>query len=245
MYLLGDTHGLRPIFSIIDANKFEGQNLIHVGDFGLGFVSLLQDLKNLDLMDQMLMETNNHLYVIRGNHDNPIFWDRSKGLNLPRFHNLRLMDDFTTATIEDKNVLFVGGAVSIDRRPRMDDVPWPSWWKDEVFKYDEDKLDFAVRGVKSIDVVVTHSAPDFCPPIGSDNYLVNNYHEIEMAHGINLHEELAQERAEITRMYNDLTLHYKMIPKHWFYGHFHNSKSKKISGTQFKLLNINEVYELK
>lgn len=243
MIFIGDTHGLRPIFSIIDRHNLTSQNLIHVGDLGLGFVSIQQDIKNLDVLDEMLIETNNHLYAIRGNHDNPIFWDKSKGLNLPKYHNIHLVEDFEVIKIENKHVLFAGGAISIDRRPRMSDLPWPTWWKDEVFKYDEEKMEQNIYG-KDIDIVVTHSAPDFCFPQGSNNYLVNEYAIVEYQHGIKLHDELAEERGEITRMYSDLKHGFGKKPKYWFYGHFHNTKSEDINGTIFKLLNINEIYDV-
>jgi len=245
MYLIGDTHGIRPVFNIIDRLKLEGQKLIHVGDFGLGFVSITQDLKNLEATDEMLMDTNNHLYVIRGNHDNPIFWDKSKGLNLPKFHNLHLVDDYSVIKIEDKNILFIGGATSIDRRPRMSDVPYPSWWADEIFKYDEHKFGKIFNKDIKIDVVVTHTAPSFCPPIGSKNDLVDTYVAIEKQYGEDLRFELEHERGLVDVVYDDLTMLYNQRPTHWFYGHFHNSKVLKKDGTEFRLLNVNEVYELK
>lgn len=73
MIFIGDTHGIRPVFEVIDKNKIENSNLIHVGDFGLGFEEITKDVNNLKILDEMLIETNNYLYVIRGNHDNPIF----------------------------------------------------------------------------------------------------------------------------------------------------------------------------
>lgn len=244
MYFIGDTHGLKPVFTIIDKHKFNDEKLIHVGDFGLGFNEIGYDIKNLLLTDEMLLDTNNHLYVIRGNHDNPIFWNKRYGLNLPKLHNLHLLDDFTVKTIEGKNILFAGGAISIDRRPRMEDYPNPTWWVDEEFKYQRLKLDEAVTKFKNIDIVVTHTAPDFCHPTDSNVEIVNHYHSIESLHGRNLKGELQKERMEVTEMYNDLTLHYKKIPSHWFYGHFHSTKKKVHNGTTFKLLNINEVYEI-
>lgn len=244
MYIIGDTHGIRPIFEIIHNNNLAGENLIHVGDFGLGFEPIERDLKNLGILDEMLIDTNNTLYVIRGNHDNPIFWDRSKGLNLPKFHNLKLVDDYTVHEVEGKKILFVGGALSIDRRPRMSDYPYPTWWKDEEFRYDRDRLSNCLKRHENIDIVVTHTAPDFCHPTDDDVYIVNHYHAVEATHGVDLKLQLKQEREEMTEMYHDLTLEYGKKPKHWFYGHFHSKKDEEHYGIQFHLLNINELYEL-
>jgi len=249
MFIIGDTHGIRPIFEIVNNNNFQGENLIHVGDFGLGFETIGRDIKNLELLDEMLLDTNNNLYVIRGNHDNPIFWDKSKGLNLPKFHNLKLVDDYTVLTIEEKKVLFVGGAISIDRRPRMNDFPYPTWWKDEVFTYQPERLDAVVTKHKDIDVVITHTAPKFAYPTDDNVSIVNHYQTVEAIHGIDLKAELRAERDSVTEMYDDLIHHYHKTPKHWFYGHFHSSRHQahKIGEgktIQFHLLNVNEVYEL-
>lgn len=243
MYFIGDTHGLRPVFTIIDKHKLRGQNLVHVGDFGLGFNPIEYDIKNLKIMDEMLLDTNNTLYVVRGNHDNPIFWDKSKGLNLPKFHNLHLVDDCEIVRIEGKNVLFAGGGISIDRSVRADEQP-ASWWADEVFKYDMIKLRENMSHIKAIDIVVTHSAPDFCYPTDDNVSIVNSWDGVEKAYGRDLKGELREERAFITEFYDDLTKHYGMKPTHWFYGHFHSKKRETINGIQFVLLNVNELYEL-
>lgn len=245
MYVLGDTHGIKPIFNIVDSKKLQDCNIIHVGDVGLGFQEIRRDVSDLLILDEMCIENNIKLYLLRGNHDNPIFWDKSKGLNLPKFHNIYLVDDYTVILIEGKNVLFIGGALSIDRRPRMTDYPYPSWWKDEEFFYDEKRLKSAINNHKNIDIVVTHTAPDFCYPTSDNVPIVNDYHNLEMQYGVNLKEELKMERYTVTRMFNDLTKKYKKEPTDWFYGHFHNKKSQFINNVNFHLLNINEVYELK
>ena len=95
-----------------------------------------------------------------------------------------------------------------------------------------------------VDIVVTHTAPSFCHPNGSDNHLVNHYAEIEMQHGEDLHAELFLERSEVDEMYNDITEGWNIKPSYWFYGHFHSSKKQHINGIKFKLLNINELYEI-
>ncbi len=244
MYFLGDTHSIRPIFTIVDKYKLESENIVHVGDLGLGFQEIRRDVENLILLDEMLIQNNIELYSVRGNHDNPIFWDKSKGLNLPKFHNLHLMDDYTVETIDKKNVLFVGGSISIDRQIRKDEPPYPTWWKDEVFNYDDEKIKKICEKYENIDIVVTHSAPNFAYPQSDNVGIVNDWHSVEAAYGNDLKYELKEERSDHTQLYDDLATERGYKIKHWIYGHFHSSKRALINGTEFKLLNINELYKV-
>lgn len=242
MYMMGDTHGIRPVFSIIDRNKITDSHLIHVGDFGLGFVSIMQDVKNLEVIDEMLIDTQNKLFVVRGNHDNPIFWDKSKGLNLPKLHNIHLVDDYSVLDIENKKILCVGGGISIDRQIRKDDRPYPSWWKDEEFQWHPGKFNRVVNNHNTMDIIVTHSAPSACYPRGVDAPIVNDWHNVELEHGNNLKGELQMERKKIDMLKDAVLKAYK--PTNWFYGHFHTSKTEIIDLVKFQALKINEICEI-
>jgi len=242
MYFIGDTHGMRPVFSIVDRLKITNSNLIHVGDFGLGFVSIMQDVKNLEVVDEMLMDTQNKLYVVRGNHDNPIFWDKSKGLNLPKLHNIHLVDDYSVLYIENKKILCVGGGISIDRQLRKDDRPYPSWWQDEEFQWHPGKFNRVVNNHSTMDIIVTHSAPSACYPRGVDAPIVNDWHNVELEHGNNLKGELQMERKKIDMLKDAVLKAYK--PTNWFYGHFHTSKTEIIDSVKFQALKINEICEI-
>lgn len=242
MYFIGDTHGMRPVFSIVDRFKTEKSNLIHVGDFGLGFVSIMQDVKNLEVIDEMLIDTQNKLFVVRGNHDNPIFWDKSKGLNLPKLHNIHLVDDYSVLDIENKKILCVGGGISIDRQIRKDDRPYPSWWKDEEFQWHPGKFNRVVNNHNTMDIIVTHSAPSACYPRGVDAPIVNDWHNVELQHGNNLKGELQMERKKIDMLKDAVLKAYK--PTNWFYGHFHTSKTEIIDLVKFQALKINEICEI-
>lgn len=242
MYFIGDTHGLRPVFTIIDRHKIEKSNLIHVGDFGLGFVSIMQDVKNLEVIDEMLIDTQNKLFVVRGNHDNPIFWDKSKGLNLPKLHNIHLVDDYSVLDIENKKILCVGGGISIDRQLRKDDRPYPSWWQDEEFQWHPGKFNRVVNNHNTMDIIVTHSAPSACYPRGVDAPIVNDWHNVELEHGNNLKGELQMERKKIDMLKDAVLKAYK--PTNWFYGHFHTSKTEIIDLVKFQALKINEICEI-
>ena len=235
MIFMGDTHGLKPIFELVDKNKIQDSNIIHVGDLGLGFQEITRDVNNLLVLDEMLIETNNKLYVIRGNHDNPMFWGIPAGLNLPKLFNVILVKDHILQEIEGKRIYFAGGAISIDRSIRKIDSP-PTWWKNEEYMTPTTSIP------KNIDIVVSHNAPDFAKPIGCNAPIVNDWSKIEKDQGNNLKVELILERSLITNLYHDIAVHSN--PKYWFYGHFHGSFKTMYGSTEFIGLNINELKEI-
>lgn len=232
---------MNKIFDIIDKNDLKDCNIIQVGDYGLGFQTIDRDIHNLLLTDEMLIENNINLYILRGNHDYRIFWDKKMGLKLPKFHNLHLVEDHTTKIIEGKNIYFAGGAISIDRSSRIFDNSYDYYEEFNFTKENEQNIIKNSIGL-NIDIVVTHSSPDFCYPKEISN-LVKNYHlQEKQVLGTNLIQDLQNERKHITKMYNALSK-YNKIEK-WIYAHFHSSHTEIINNTEFKLLNINELYEI-
>ncbi len=193
------------------------------------------------MMDAALMELNIHLYAIRGNHDFKIFWDKSMGLQLPKLHNIHLVEDYTIKEIEGKNIFFCGGAISIDRLPRQLDIPI-SWDKNERFVFDENKLNHVLAShTKNIDIVITHTPPHFCEPIGS-NVIVNYYHDLELKEGNNLKRELHMERHEVSSLYNIIRDSNKL--SYGFYGHMHKHYFLEEHDVKYIGLGINELYKL-
>ena len=71
---LGDTHGYHGIDYLCRMARLSGADIYHVGDFGVGFISQEQTLKNLEDLDKKLKARDNKLFINRGNHDNPIYW---------------------------------------------------------------------------------------------------------------------------------------------------------------------------
>lgn len=219
--ILGDIHG--SFKRLID---FRDCNLIQVGDFGLGFGSFRDDEKSLDYFNVPLAARKIHVYAIRGNHDNPEYWD---GRYKDRWSNIHLVPEYTVLEIEKFKVLFLGGAISIDRKLRIEGK---SYWKDERFNYDEDKLNAVLKEAGNIDIVISHSAPEFCFPRGY-NLSVENY-----AFGDKeLKGDIAMERAELARAYEVIKPHKLMG---WFYGHYHDDHDEVIEGVRFRLLGIGE-----
>jgi hypothetical protein len=243
LFFLGDIHGnFNYVKWYIKNHNLKDCVICQVGDFGVGFTPYENDLKTLKGLDDFLKQNNIVITVWRGNHDNPKFFD---GHLRNYFTNLHLLPDYTVINVDGVNILGVGGAVSVDRRPRMREqleyarsgVERELYWYDEVFVLDEEKL----KGFTGIDIVVTHTAPEFCKPDNTHGfgYLVDQFAMDDEK----LKDDLLEERKLVTKMWEILKENNK--PFMYFYGHFHNVWLEDIDGCEFRLLGINEFYDPK
>jgi DNA repair exonuclease SbcCD nuclease subunit len=242
MIFVGDIHAeFNELISSLKKHDIRDMSVIQVGDFGIGFDLPKKELRRLKFLNEFLESKNIKLYAIRGNHDDPTYFNGE--FNFDKFSNIMLVPDYTLITIDDNNILFVGGAISIDRyaNPKVTHN-WKSWggrkegknyWKDEGFIFDEDKI----KSFRDVDIVVTHTSPGFLPP------LLKIGAEIWFESDPSLENELDKERRELSDMH--YLLRQKNNFKYWFYGHYHFSNLEIIEDIRYKLLDINEVYELR
>lgn len=238
---LGDIHGdFNIINQYIKLYNIKNAYIIQIGDFGVGFTTFDKDRRNLQMTNEALKKRNIILYAIRGNHDRPDYFENDPF----NFTNIKLVKDYTVLELEDKKILCIGGAISVDRVDRytrdqknglFDIKGNENWWRDEKFIFDNDKL----KDLRDINIVVTHTAPDYCPIDNSNGFgpFVNSY--IKRDKGLNI--ELMEERRDMTLAFqtikenNDITHHY--------YGHFHRSDYINMYGIKHRVLNINELWE--
>lgn len=237
IYVLGDIHynDFSTIRYWINHYHLKDIIIIQVGDFGIGFRK--NDMEVLALLNKFLKIRNVELYAIRGNHDNPDFF---KGKY--KWSNITLVPDYTILNLNDKNFLFVGGAISIDRvdlimNHGQGDGEGKWWFRDEVFvnpNADQHKMIMET----SIDYVITHTTPNFCWPYDF-NGLVYKY----AANDDKLLEELRVERGNLTKLYETISMNSNI--KKWYHGHFHSSHITEFRGTDFILLGIDELKEVR
>jgi hypothetical protein len=220
LIFLGDHHGeWSYLFDIIDTKKISDCYLISVGDSGIGFTDRLTQITNINYLNYEFKERNIIFMAIRGNHDDP---DYFQGDNRVALDNFELIEDYSVYEHNSKHIQFIGGAVSIDRTSRTEGR---SYWEDEVVKFDREKC-------KEVDILVTHTTPSWCFP-QQFNEMVYGWAR-EDAYLI---EDLTEERAimdEIFKLCNP-TMH--------LYGHFHSSWTERVNGCVSKLLDINEFWE--
>lgn len=245
-YIFGDTHGNHQLIIYrIKSRKIKDTTIFHVGDFGVGFKILVSDDESeLLSLNKFLRSKNCHMYVIRGNHDNPEFFKGGY-----EYSNLHLVPDYTVVEVNGENILMVGGAISVDRRQRKVNMLRMStygmvqetYWYDEGFVLDEDKL----VGLENISYIITHSSPDFAYPINDQSNIKNSHGDfVEQfaAYDDSLKDDLNKERNGLTDLWKQIRV--KNNIKAWFYGHFHTSNISEINGTVFRLLDVGELVEI-
>lgn len=218
--LTTDHHGeWGALFRKIDANKLTNCLVVHCGDQGLGFIGGGE--RDILKYNEWFKARNIEFIGIAGNHDHPIFFDGS--INFSHFKALK---NYTILKINDEIWQFVGGAISVDRKFR---VEGRDYWRDEVFVLDESK---AVK----CDVLVTHSCPEWIGPASKGGFVEPFFDK-----DIHLKSELQDERKKISRLYDVCQ------PKKAFMGHMHRSEVTEYSNQYYtcraRILDILEFYE--
>lgn len=145
VYILGDTHGMWSVLRHkIEQHDIKSCTIISVGDNGIGFQHRDKCNAAFNALNEFFKSRDIEFMSIRGNHDDPSYF-----LGGVKLSNFELLPDYTTREINGEKYLFVGGAISIDRRVR---VPHHSYWYDETFV-------LAPELVQKCDILITHSGP--------------------------------------------------------------------------------------
>jgi hypothetical protein len=209
IHLIGDIHGAAYSYEMAVKSK---SNTIQIGDFGLGFYPCygMDDAPAAYRGDKQLnkiLNSGNH-YFIRGNHDNPkVCRDNPRWIPDGHIH---------------ENMMFIGGAWSIDRGGRTQGL---DWWSDEELSMSAfyDMMDIYEKAKPEI--MITHDAPTI---VASKLWKI----------GFGYHAPSRTNQA-LDSMF---AMH---KPKQWFFGHHHMHDQRTVDGCDFRCININEVVELK
>jgi predicted phosphodiesterase len=234
-YLLGDIHGEWSVIlnhlrrgNSLDLEEKRNICYIQVGDFNIGYNDPKLEIKKLLVLNNELKDKESDLFIIRGNHDDPEwFHDDKKTEYKEQLSNIFFVPDYTVLNIDLENILFVGGAVSIDRN--YNKIYGGKYWEDEVVKFD---FDF-VKGLRDIDRMICHTSPDFVEPLTFNN-LVYHYAKNDDL----LLNDLRNERQNMTKLVTEVMNNNKI--KTFAYGHFHRSYRFYHNNCEFLGLNINQ-----
>jgi hypothetical protein len=237
LLVLGDIHAeLSVIYNHIDRFELQHCSIIQVGDFGYAFTN-----DQLQELNKFLKSKNITLYINRGNHDNYYnHFNHFSKLNTSEYKknlsHIHFLCDFHTIIYNDKRILTIGGATSIDRVDRISDV---SWWEREKINYN--KIQFDTKPdtfrrymfdeyTKNIDIVISHTAPGLLHPYLKLKSLQSRYEKDPT-----LEQDLIDESQFLNKLVDIIE------PKQWYCGHFHQSVTTDIDKTKFCVLNINEL----
>ena len=239
---LGDIHGnFEYTKGNIKRTRISDCAIFQVGDFGIGFSKPESEKEKLLLMNKFMKEKNIIMYVLRGNHDDPSYFN---GEHI--YSNLKLMPDYSVVEYDGYKILMIGGAISIDRKQRLRDDTIAarygssrrSYWFDEKLVLDEEKIE---QIPSDVSILLTHTAPDWCQPLNKIGFgsLVESFAENDP----NLLVELKDERELMSKIFN--LVNKKCFIKNHYYGHFHRSDLTINGGCTHQLLGINEIVEFK
>ena len=243
---LGDIHGnFSLIHQYVKNYDIKDAHIIQVGDFGVGFALLDKERRALGMFHDLFVKNNVIVWAIRGNHDFKPYFDNDPF----GFSNIRLVPDYTVLELEGKKILCVGGAVSVDRewrytgaqrRGEFNVMPGQSWWKDEVFVLEKEK----VVDLKGINIVVTHTCPSYCPP--DNTFGFGSFVEgiIRDTGDVGLKTDLNVERQAMNDLFHYLKINGNNIDNH-YYGHFHKSEVQNYDGIVHRMLGVGELWEEK
>lgn len=228
LYFCGDIHGnLDYVKYFIRAGvgfskKISNSCIVLLGDVGLGFSPKGEALA-IALLNKLCKKTNNYIIAIRGNHDDPQFFD-----SIHYNDRFKAVEDYSIINFKGKNILCIGGGTSIDRIYRKANN-W-GYWENEPIKenVDWDKI-------PPCQIIASHVAPMSAYPYGFNNSMVKQFCEDDAT----LMEELIHERDYLQTCYNKMSE--KAIIEDWYYGHYHNNMDTFTNPTRFHLLGINSI----
>lgn len=221
----GDTHGN------IDFNKIKllsdkkiltmNDYLIIAGDFGA-----IWDKNTLDSDLSVYENLNFNILFVDGNHENfnllnsfPVQKWNGGDVHVIR-DNIKHLKRGQVFIIDNKKILTFGGATSIDKYFRTENI---SWWKEEVPTIDE--LQHAKSNLEKynnqVDYIITHS--------------IDEHALAQLSISLKSKIKVFEENYLLNWIAENVTY------KHWYFGHFHLD----VSIDNNKTCLYNDIIELK
>jgi len=213
--------------------------IIVAGDCGFGFEIPENYVTYYNHLAGKLKKANNWIVFVRGNHDDPSYFQEEK----VAYKRFRCVPDYSVIQACGHNVLCVGGGVSIDRRVRMENnaryagKTTAFYWENEMPVFDEEKIQEISDNLR-IDIVVSHTAPSFCP-LQEKSFLKS-----WAAKDPTLLHDCGQERKIMDETFFALKENQHPLDA-WYYGHFHQTCQTMLHGIMFRMLDELELIEIK
>lgn len=221
IYLVGDCRSLVSLYDIVRYRQnIQDCDLVSLGNNNIGG-NPLTDPGFLGKINHICKTRNIRLYIIRGSHDDPSFWNR--GYN---FSNLYLTSDYTDAVFPNGiSVLFVGGGISINRMCHTEGI---DCWKGENTIYRKTDCPF--------NVLLSHDAPSYFN-ISLDSLWSSKYVSW-IIQDENLLEDLSKQRKIIDRIVENIE------PMYIFSGCYDNNSKEEHNKINYQCVASKELFVL-
>ena len=166
IYITGDMH--REFYRLHDIEKNKDNMLIILGDAGINYYLDERDKK----LKEQLNSYNIKLFCVQGNHEErPENISTYKEIDMfggkvfieEEYPNLILAKNGELYNIDNKKVLVIGGAYSVDKNYRI--IYGHPWFKDEQLSKEEFDNILNKYKVQYIDIVLSHTCPLKYEPI--------------------------------------------------------------------------------
>lgn len=221
VYVVGDLHGeFQLLKHKIREQEITDSYIIVAGDCGFGFEKPEHYRQVYNKMLKILSKQNVTIIFVRGNHDDPDYFNGNLTINYKYFKTIPDYSVLTFGIENTHNILCVGGAISIDRRYRKNEESKYTngkrfYWENEPPVYLPEVLDKINEDGLKINSVITHTAPSFMPL--TDKTGIASFITFDNT----LEIDVINERLTISQLYEHLVKKDKHIIVNWFYGHFH------------------------
>ncbi len=229
LFIVGDIHGefTKLVHDITFIHKLKNSVIIVAGDSGFWYHKPGYYERIWYRLKKRLDAANNMLLCVRGNHDNPWYYDPA---NWSGYDRWKTVQDHEILDILGKKILCIGGATSVDQEHRHQ---WNNkeerrgsdrriWWKHErPNKIQESHLP------NKVDIIISHEAPIQIGPV--------IYRSEDM--DLDIYRNICEDRDYLGMVLQELK------PKHWYFGHYHNSFSGTFGPTLYHGLSIGELIE--
>jgi predicted phosphodiesterase len=233
IFCIGDIHG--KFDQLVERLREipPKSHILCAGDIGVGFEDSA-DPECMDHVNAVAQELEVFLWMIRGNHDNPYCFRGQQQVWNNAHSNIKLMADVDSIELEGHHVMFVGGAISVDRshEGRIDGY---SWWKEEpVHESCPSRVYHLVEEFGPADLLITHAGPITALPV-IDEFDPNVFHysatDPTLLHDIN------EERTRLSDC-----VHHSRAPV-VVYGHYHVPLEYNNTGVDYRCVAELEVWE--
>lgn len=210
IYITGDMHGsiLQMQYTLSKIQCSFNNTLIVLGDFGGNYYCDEKD----DLFKKEISKYNINIFAIRGNHDaNPA--KAKNAIRIKKYGNFGYIqkeyphifyaENGLVYNIENKNILVLGGAYSVDKWYRL--KKGYNWFDDEQMSIKEQEK-FLENMPEKVDIILSHTCP--YPNIPKHLFL-SQINQSTVDNGMELF---------LSRVKNRIKY------KNWFFGHYHSNE---------------------